>query len=182
MPFGNLVHMRPWIVALTVLQVELARLGYDSKSGIDLHFLTQASKLNKQVINLETMEFQMNLFSGLADDLQEQDLELSLVDLDKLQSDANGMMDAWKQGDPVKMDEIMTRDEREHPELAPVQEKLLYERNVGMAQKLDNLLKTTKGTYLVAVGTGHLVVNRCVIELLKKRGYSVTQVAAGDSI
>lgn len=181
-PFAMLVRVKPWFAALTVLQMELARLGYVPTSGIDLHFLNEANKQGKEIISLETMEFQLNLFANLPDDLQEMDLDLALVDLGKLETDAGYMMKAWREGDDKSMDELMTRDIKEHPELAPVQEKLVYERNVTMAQKLETYLKAGKDTYMVAIGSGHLVGDRSVIALLKQRGYRVTQVIAGDAI
>lgn len=181
-PFANLARMKPWLVAITVLQLEMTMLGFDSKSGIDLHFLNQANKLGKKTISLETAGFQLNLFANLPDDLQEKDLDLALVDLDKLQSDAGEMMKAWKEGDDKALDDLITKDVKEHPELAPVQEKILYERNVTMAQKLDGCLQSGTGTYLVAIGSAHLVGNRSVIQLLKQRGYKVSQIVAGDKI
>jgi uncharacterized protein len=179
---ARLVRMKPWLVALTVLQMELARLGYVPSAGIDVHFLNEANTKGKKIISLETMEFQLNLFASLPDDLQEMDLNLSLVDLGKLPTDAGEMMRAWMDGDDKAMDEVMTKDIKEHPELSPVQEKLLYERNITMAEKLEAYLKGGTDTYLVAIGAGHLVGDRSVLALLKKRGYSVKQVLVGDEI
>ena len=182
LPFNGLNRMRPWIVAITVLQKELELLGYSPAAGIDVHFLNEANNLGKKVISLETLEFQLNLFANLPDDLQEMDLALSLVDLSKLPTDAGQMMKAWMTGDAEAMDDVMTKDIKEHPELSPVQERLLYERNITMAQKLEAYLKGGQDIYLAAIGSGHLVGNRSVISLLTKRGYKATQVLVGDDI
>ena len=53
-------------------------------------------------------------------------------------------------------------------------EKLIYERNRTMAQKIEEFLKT-KETYFVIVGAGHLVGEKGIVGILKKRGYRVEQ-------
>jgi uncharacterized protein len=181
-PLVNLSRMRPWLIGLTIVQKEMEALGYVTSSGIDLHFLNEAHKLGKKVINLETMEFQLNLFASLPQDLQEMDLNLTLVELARLPSDAAEMMKAWWEGDDRGLDDVLSRDIKEHPELAPVQEKLLYERNITMAEKLEAYLKGGTDTYIVAIGSGHLVGDRSVIALLKKRGFKVSQIQVGDKI
>lgn len=181
MPYENFVHMKPWLASLTITQSELDRLGYKSQDGVDLHLMHEAVTQGKKVIGLETEEFQLNLFADLSSDLQDQMLKLTLVDMDLIPVDAGQMMQAWREGNTEKMDELMTKDVKEHPEFAPVQEKILYERNVTMAQKLEMYLKGTD-TYLCAVGCGHLCGDRSIIELLKKKGYKVTQLAVGDPL
>ncbi len=182
LPFNNLTRMKPWLVAMQVLQTELQQLGYVSSSGIDLHFMNEANKSGKKVIGLEALEFQLNLFANLPDDLQEQFLTLGLIDLTNLPTDAQDMMKAWNDGDDKKLEELLNKDVKEHPELEPVQEKILYERNITMAQKLEAYLKGGTDTYVVAIGSGHLVGDRSVIALLKKQGYKITQVHVGDQI
>ncbi|RJQ38322.1 MAG: hypothetical protein C4550_06760 [Nitrospiraceae bacterium] len=44
-----------------------------------------------------------------------------------------------------------------------------------MTLKIEEFLKT-KETYFVVVGAGHLVGNKGIIELLKRKGYPVEQI------
>ena len=181
LPFSNVLRMRPWLVAITIMQMELQRLGYSTNAGIDLHFMHEAIAKGKKIVGLETEEFQLGVFSGFPADLQDLMLKLTLVDLALLKDDAGDMMKTWNSGDEKAMDEILCKDIKEHPELMPVQEKLLYDRNVTMAEKLELYLKGND-TYLAAVGTGHLVGSRSIIELLKQKGYKVSQIVVGEEI
>ena len=54
-----------------------------------------------------------------------------------------------------------------------VYEALFYRRNVDMARKIEDLLKTGEIQFVV-VGAGHLVGDRGIVELLEKN-YSVEQ-------
>jgi hypothetical protein len=44
-----------------------------------------------------------------------------------------------------------------------------------MASKIEDFLKT-KETYFVIVGAGHLVGEKGMVEILKKKGYQVDQM------
>lgn len=168
-------RMRPWFASVMIPVAELKKRGFDPKHGIDKHFLSQALQQKKAVDQLETSEFQLKLLSGFSDDLQDKLLLSSLVDAKNTDRDAQEMVDAWKQGDAEKMDEVVTRDEKQHPELKPVMEKVLYERNIGMADKIGEYLKSGK-TYFVVVGAGHVVGQRGLVQLLRDRGFKVVQI------
>lgn len=181
MPFANIVRLKPWVVALTITQQELQRLGYSINAGIDRHFIDEANAIGKKVIGIETEEFQLGVFTSLSEELQDKMLKLTLVDMNLLPQDAGDMMKAWLQGNESALDELMTKDVREHPDLAPLDEKLLYERNISMEKTLESYLKgSPSDVFLVAIGSGHLAGARSVIDILKQKGYKVEQLSAGS--
>ena len=49
----------------------------------------------------------------------------------------------------------------------------LFERNRNWADKVQKLMRKD-GTFLIAVGTGHLVGRENLIEILENRGYQIT--------
>lgn len=179
--FENMLRFKPWMVCLQIVELEMGRLGYSPKDGIDLHLMNEANSTGKRIIGLETEEFQLGLLAGFSPELQSEWLRQSLMDLDTTEKDAKDLMNAWKNGDGQAMDDLMTKDLKDHPEFTPVQEKLIYERNESMAQKLEAYLAGTD-TYMCAVGSAHLVGPRGIVELLKKKGYFIKQVKAADSI
>ena len=63
---------------------------------------------------------------------------------------------------------------KEDRQLSRIYEKLFYERNRNMTDKIIKML-AQKGTYFVAVGAGHLVGKQGIIELLSHKGYAVHQ-------
>jgi uncharacterized protein YbaP (TraB family) len=52
---------------------------------------------------------------------------------------------------------------------------LLHDRNIGMADKIEELLKTSQ-TAFVMPGAAHLVGEDGLIKMLQDRGYQVEQV------
>jgi uncharacterized protein YbaP (TraB family) len=174
----TLHKMRPWCAANTIGILEVQKRGFDKDYGVDKHFLQEAEAKNKTVEELETIDSQIHAFSDFSDDLQDKLLKSSLVDMGHMDEDAKDMLGAWKTGDADLMDKVATRDEKENPDLQPVMEKLLYERNIGMAQKIEQYLKTGKKTFVV-VGSAHVTGPRGLVALLgKTKKYKIEQVSA----
>lgn len=181
LPFERMKMFKPWFVVIQATLAEVTKLGYSTKDGIDLHFMNEASSAGKKIIGLETEEFQLNLFADFPAELQEKWLQMETEEAGKMAEEAGKLMKAWQDGDDKGIDEITVKELQEHPEFAPVQDKILYERNGTMAEKLELYLKG-KGVYLCAVGAGHLSGDRSILSILKQKGYQITQVKVGDAI
>lgn len=169
------IRAKPWLLSLLVMQGELKHLGLDKAKGLDVHFLEEAKAAKKPIEALETADFQIRLFSSFDDALQEQLLMTTLLDAQQAVKIVDLTLEAWRAGGSARMEDVITAEVRQHPFLAPVMDKLLYERNAAMTQKIAAALETGK-TYFVAVGAGHLVGSRGIIEELRRRNYAVEQL------
>ncbi len=167
--------MRPWLADMQIHTAQLQALGFAPQYAIDRHFLDEAAAAKKPVAGLETIGFQVDLMSGLSDDLQDKLVFFELVDADNLAGDAAALVQAWRTGDPAGMEATATRAQREHPELQPLIEALVYQRNAAMAGQVEGFLKTPK-TRFVVVGSLHLVGDRGILKLLADKGYRIEQL------
>jgi uncharacterized protein len=165
---------RPWFLALTLASLETLKLGFDPNYGIDKYFLSKATG-KKKILELESFDYQINLFSQLSDKDQELLLLYTLKDIDVLKQELDRLIQAWTSGDTKGVESIVTRSLAEDKRLSPIYEKLIYERNRNMASQIEDYLKT-KETYFVIVGAGHLVGNQGIIEILKGKGSLVEQL------
>jgi|WetSurSiteA1Bulk_404760.scaffolds.fasta_scaffold02896_5 uncharacterized protein len=165
---------KPWILALTLTSLELAKSGYDPEYGIDMHFLSEASG-RKEIKELESIDYQINLLSGFSDRDQEAFLLYTLKDLNSLDTEVDQLIRTWKTGDAKGMESLLIKSLHEDQKLTSVYEKLLYERNRNMVSKIEGFLNTT-GTHFVIVGAGHLVGDKGIIEMLRNKGYLVDQI------
>lgn len=165
---------KPWFLAMTLVALESIKLGLDPKLGIDMHFLSKAEG-KKKILELESLDYQISVLSGLSDKDQESFLLYTLRDLNILEQELDKMIRAWTSGDTKTMESLMTKGVLEDKSLSSIYEKLIDERNKKMASKIENFLKA-KETYFIIVGAGHLVGNEGVIELLKRDGYRAEQL------
>ena len=167
-----MASFKPWVVALTMVVMQLQKLGYDPNSGIDHQLAQRAKQANKPVSGLETAEFQIDLFSRLSPPEQDMFLRRSLLEMDQLEKSVDDMVDAWSRGDVERGERLFLESMRGYPELKV---KLLDERNRSWVPQIDQFLKQDEDV-LVVVGAAHLVGKEGVIELLKARGYTLEQM------
>ncbi|HEX3849284.1 MAG TPA: TraB/GumN family protein [Steroidobacteraceae bacterium] len=161
----------PWFAAEAVSQLQLAKLGFDPQSGVEMYFLEKAHQDGKAVTGLETVHDQIALFGQLSLDTQADYLLASLEEAHELPSEVDALVAAWKQGDTRWFEKELRQEFGDDPRLY---ESLITGRNRKWVPKIEALL-TEDGNYLVIVGTGHLVGRGSVIELLKKDGIGATQ-------
>jgi uncharacterized protein YbaP (TraB family) len=165
---------RPWFLSMTLVALESLKLGLDPNLGIDKYFLSKAEG-KKKILELESLDYQIELLSNLSDKDQELFLLYTLKDLNIMEQELNQLTQTWISGDTQAMESILTRSVSEDKRLSPIFEKLIYERNRKMVSKIEDFLRT-KETHFVIVGAGHLVGNQGIIGLLKGKGYLVEQL------
>jgi uncharacterized protein YbaP (TraB family) len=165
---------KPWFLGLMFSSVEFLKLGLDPNYGIDKHFLLKAAG-KKPIVELESVDYQINLLSKLSDQDQELFLVLSFKDMDTLGRDVDKLLEAWASGNTKEIERILTRSVTEDSRLSPIYQMIIDDRNTSMALKVEDYLKM-KETYFVIVGAGHLVGEKGIVEILKKKGYQVDQM------
>jgi uncharacterized protein len=174
LPLEVIHKQKPWFLALTLVSIEILKLGFDPNYGIDKYFLSKAIG-KKNIFELESFDYQIDLFSKFSEKEQELLLLYTLKDINVLEQELNKLVQAWASGDAKSMESIVTRSVTEDKRLIPIYEKLIYERNKNMASKIENYLKA-KETYFIIVGAGHLVGNQGIIEILKEKGLLIEQL------
>ena len=174
LPLEMINRQKPWFLALVLESLELLKLGFDPNYGIDKYFLSKAEG-KKKILELESLDYQINLLSNLSDKDQELFLSYTLRDLNILEQELGRLTQAWISGDTKSMESILTRGISEDKGLSSIFEKLIYGRNKKMVSKIEDFLRTQE-IYFVIVGAGHLVGDRGIIEILKGKGYIVEQL------
>jgi uncharacterized protein YbaP (TraB family) len=171
-PIERFEQFKPWFVAINLAGLELERMGFDPALGVDRHFFDRARQERKNMLYLETNEFQINLFARLSRQKQEILLKQTLADLTIIETLFKEMIDAWLTGDHDRLNAIMSKSFHEYP---LIYNKLFVRRNRNWVSEVIKLMNQ-QGDALVIVGSGHLVGRDSVIDLLKKKGYSVRQL------
>jgi uncharacterized protein YbaP (TraB family) len=171
--FGN---KKPWFVGLVVTQLRLMQLGFDPSWGIEQQFLQLAGRDNKPIQGLETMSDQLNALDSMDAETQRLFLQQSLDDAESVEQEMDQIVSAWRSGDANTIETLMLEGLKDMPDLY---DSLLVQRNQNWVSKIDNLIDDGN-SYLIIVGTMHLVGNDSVITLLEQQGIESEQLAAGS--
>ena|SRR5688572_7167507 len=162
---------KPWMVAVTLVALELQKLGFSAEKGLDKHFYARAKEDNKSIQELEAPEEQLKLLTSL-DDIEAGDfLGQSLSEMATWKTQFNALVEAWRVGDTKGLEEILTESFKKYPAMA---KKFLTSRNEKWLGKIEKLIQGDKNV-VVIVGAGHLVGKDSVVDLLTRKGLKVEQ-------
>lgn len=166
-------NFKPWMVAMTLLILELGKNGITAEDGLDMYFSNKAKKDGKQTGGLEDVYKHVELVSSLGEEFDETIIKSFIQEVEGLQVIMEDLIKSWRAGDEAGLDEYISDNMRkESPKLY---KRLITDRNRDWIPHLETLIDSGKRT-LVIVGVGHLVGKDSVINLLKSRGYKVKKM------
>jgi uncharacterized protein YbaP (TraB family) len=181
-PLAIFQPMRPWMAALTVETLALAKMGYTEKFGLDGYFLGLAHQRSLPIVELETIEEQVDLFATLSPEEGELYLRATLEEQWLEPHPMEQYMDAWKSGDAAAFYAAMEKIYTDRPELTNLLDRVISQRNRSLAQKLEKYFQGEGEVSFVLVGAAHLVGPEGIPTILARLGLRVTQVGGNAAI
>ena len=136
----------------------------------EMEFVKLAQQQEKELIGLETVEFQMSLFDDLDYQMQIDALVESIEDEEETKKLLHLMLEAYQSKDIVELYQQM----EEYEDIEGFNEKILDARNINWIPKIEENSKSASVFY--GVGAGHLAGEKGVIALLREKGYSVKPI------
>jgi uncharacterized protein YbaP (TraB family) len=164
-------RFKPWFAAMTLVQLQLVKLGLDPSSGIEQRFTARAVADKKPIRGLETLREQLGMLAGLPDRQQREFLLYSIEDTDRISQEIEELLSAWRRGDSKALANLLAEGFDQYPDLY---RPLTTDRNRRWLSQVEALLEDREN-YLVIVGTLHLVGKDSLIDLLENKGHKVTQ-------
>ena len=172
LPIAAVNRLKPAMATMTLTMIELKRQGFTS-TGVDAFFEHKASVDGKPLAFLETpqeqLSFLVNLGVGREDDL----LNYTLNDLERLPAFMRSLKDAWRQGDLVAL-HALAIDELSN-DFPTVYERLIAQRNDAWLPHIEAMLATREVEF-VLVGALHLVGDDGLLSQLVRRGYKTQRL------
>ena len=168
-PAAMFQRMKPWMAAVTITALAMTEAGYLPSAGVDAYFSRRAEEAGKERIALETAEFQVGLFADLTPEQSLAFLRYTLADLETVIPDLDELSANWRAGRVEAVEALMAEGFDEFPELL---EKMVTDRNRAWMPPIVELLAGDSDA-MVVVGALHLVGEEGLVNLLRKRGYTV---------
>jgi uncharacterized protein len=160
-------QLEPWVVAITIAQMQFAKLGLDPGAGVEQRLMERAKQDGKAIAGLETLADQLSALDSLPMKLQGEFLLVSLDEASDMEQEADQLINAWARGDTTALARTLVHDFDKFPELY---RSLIVDRNRKWADEISALLDDD-ANYLIVVGALHLVGQDSVIELLRAHGH-----------
>jgi len=163
--------MKPWMVMLMLEALGAQAAGLDPELGLDKHFYNLATGAGKQVIGLETVQYQIDRFDKMPDAMQEQLLRSELAEMETEKTSLRTLLTAWQTGDAAAIEKMLLTSFTDNP---AAYSSLITERNRNWMPQLEACLKRSSPC-LVIVGAAHIVGPQGLLALLRQRGYRIEQ-------
>ena len=172
LPMAALDSLAPWVVGIEISDLAYEHEGYDPEQGVEEQLVCRAEKDGKPTAGLETMPEELSSLTGLSSADQIRMLDQTVDDLKDIKSEMRDVTSAWRHGDAVRLAALLSSEYNAFPSLY---KPLVTDRNRRWLPQLEELLKANENS-LVVVGALHLVGPGGLLELLRKKGYTITQL------
>lgn len=170
-PMSAIEPMKPWLATVQLSVQALVKQGYSPDSGVETVLTEAAEAAGKELRFLETGEQQLRFFADMSQEDQVEFLVASAVQIEENPELLDTLVAEWAQGDVEEIGHIMADPEvmgSQH-----VYDVLIVERNANWVDQITALMEAEAGTFLIAVGAGHLAGEDSVVEMLRADGFEV---------
>lgn len=162
----------PALVGITLSMTELRLMGLTSQ-GVDEFYYFKAMMDQKKLDWFESPVEQLAFISALGGDDEDQMIQYALEDVRQLPESIGELKALWRSGD---MDTLYQKQASEFRQNFPqIYEQLLVQRNENWLPEIKTMFETAE-TEFILVGTMHLSGQDSVLDMLKRDGYTITNL------
>lgn len=155
-----------------------------TRYGADRQLITYAKNHNIGVLDIESMELQMDMLKSLSPETQEYLLGSSVMSTSEMYNQSLKLMyESWVSGDVSTLEKLtaadsgltdVVMDENIKSYMDEYNNKMLTIRNKNMALAAQRYIQGG-ATVLLAVGAAHMFGDDGIISLLENEGYTVEE-------
>ena len=172
MPMTGLDSLAPWVVGIEITDLAYEHEGFDPEQGVEEQLVRRAQADRKPTAGLETLPEELGSLSSLSSADQVRMLDQTVGELKDLKSEMGEVTSAWRNGDAARLAALLSIEYRAFPSLY---RPLVTDRNRRWIPQVEELLRSSDNS-LVVVGALHLVGEGGLLELLRSKGYTITQL------
>ncbi len=176
----EMMKLSLWETTLSNAMIEGHRSLTPNK-GVDQRLLDRAEAAGKEILNVESMESQIEILMGFSNELQAYLLkEVLSTTRHEYIAGVETLYEQWCSGDEAALRELVNNEEAE---VDPSETTLAQEYEEAMSTNRDKaMVETAKGylesgkTVFYAVGLAHLLADNGLVDSLRAAGYTVELV------
>ena len=174
LPEEAIAVLKPWALSMDLQGILYSDMGLDADLGIENYFLAKAAEDDKEVVSLETMIDQLQLFAMPSEETQIEMLRELVFEQEEGKSELENLVSHWMTGDLVYLETLREVEDNWSEDYLEYHTALTDVRDLAMAEKIDGFLQSNStNTYFIIVGALHLVGENSIVDLLEQKGYEI---------
>ena len=173
-----MMRLKPWMLGSVLALFEAAQAGYLQGLAVESHLAGLAKAGNRPILEFEGVEQQFALFETAPWSTQVAFLDeaLKAVESKAARREINRIVEAWATADRPGLERLLAEMQAQTtPGARFTVDTILLGRHDAMVRRIETLMADGRN-YLFAVGALHLVGPGGLVEMLKARGYTVTEL------
>ena len=152
--------------------------------GVDATILKLAKEKNKEILEVETLQFQIDVLANMSDELYDIMINETIDSYQETIKLQKELYEAWKKGDADKIISIINEEDigiddnysdKLKAEIDMYNKRIIDYRNEDMGVKAIEYFNSDKDVFFM-VGALHIIGDKGLITTLKNNGFTVTQV------
>ncbi len=173
-----MMRMKPWMLANVLALFEAAQAGYVPGLSVEAYLLRVAKTDSKPILEFEGIEQQFELYEKAPWATQVSFLEeaIKAVESRSARRELNRIVQAWETADRGSLERLLV-EMRAQSSVGSrfTVDTILLGRHPQMVSKIETMMAGGK-PYVFAVGALHLVGPQGLVESLRARGYTLTEL------
>ncbi len=166
--FNFMSSMQPLLISALVDQAMLACPQLD---GMEMNIMQESRQYRKEIKGLETVAFQVSVLENFPYSMQAKELLKSVDSFETYKKQMNEMVRLYKEQD---IEGLLDYSLQSDTAISEMQDVMIDRRNANWAEQFPSIVKGKK--ILIAVGAGHLGGEKGLLNLLRKKGYTIRPV------
>ena len=175
----QLQPFKPAVVGQQIQLMAMYSIGYEPEFGLESYFASLDR--DKPVLELESVEDQLDLLFNADRATQNALLRETLMQLPRLSDDTDAIIGKWIHGDDKGLESLIRESMGSSILARNFMKRLLDDRNERMASKILDYLRTNKN-YFVIVGAAHLAGKNSVVSILNDQGQIGERFSSEDVV
>ena len=165
MPMMMFQSIKPYFL---VAMLYPKMMNCNTASGVEEELMKLSKENKKEIKGLETMQFQASVFDSIPYEWQAKELLKNIDSFSIYKKEFDTMILEYKDQQLSAMEKLLAKSEFGSDKYEDI---LLTKRNINWVDQLKSIMQ--KESVFVAVGAGHLVGEKGLLNLLRKEGYTV---------
>ncbi|MFK7756217.1 MAG: TraB/GumN family protein [Flavobacteriales bacterium] len=166
--YAEMLRYEPGIVNGLLYRFNGQQADFEEDTYLDLFIFQAGKKLKKEVVNLEDFKEVQELSEKAQKEARKEKNKINPFNYEDNPYEI--IEDAYRKGDLDRLDSVMLMLNG-----GAYTEYMLFQRNQQMADKMDSII--TSGTSLfTGIGAAHLAGEKGVIEMLRKKGFTLKPI------
>lgn len=173
-----MMRLKPWMLASVLALFEAAQAGYVQGMAAESWLTGLAKAGNRPILEIEGIEHQFSLFETAPWSTQVAFLDeaLKAVESKAARREINRIVQAWATADRSELERLLSEMQAQTTVGARFTvDTIVFGRHPAMVRRIEALMADGRN-HLFAVGSLHLVGPRGLVEMLRARGYTVTEL------